>query len=64
VVDLTHAFLDRRDVGDEEYACGVKLLGEQALVELTTLVGYYSTLATQMQLFRVPLPPSASPAFA
>ena len=29
------------------------VLGEQALVELSTLVGYYATLALQMRIFRV-----------
>ena len=33
------------------------------LVELTTLVGYYATLAMQMRLFRVPLPREPSPPF-
>jgi 4-carboxymuconolactone decarboxylase len=32
------------------------------LVELTTLVGYYATLAMQMRLFRVPLPEGVPPA--
>jgi 4-carboxymuconolactone decarboxylase len=30
-------------------------------VELTTLVGYYALLATQMRVLRVPLPPGAPP---
>ena len=34
------------------------VLGERALVELSTLVGYYATLALQMRIFRVPAPAS------
>jgi 4-carboxymuconolactone decarboxylase len=42
------------DLGDEEYDAAVAVLGERALVELSTLVGYYATLALQMRIFRVP----------
>jgi 4-carboxymuconolactone decarboxylase len=31
----------------------VAVLGEQALVELSTLIGYYATLALQLRIFRV-----------
>ena len=37
--------------------------GEDGLVELTTLVGYYGMLATQVQLFRVHLPPGVAAVF-
>ena len=42
------------DLDDEEYDAAVAVLGERALVELSTLVGYYATLALQMRIFRVP----------
>jgi 4-carboxymuconolactone decarboxylase len=44
------------DLGDQEYDTAVAVLGEQALVELSALVGYYATLALQMRIFRVPTP--------
>ena len=47
---LTGAAADR---DDQEYATAVAVLGERALVELSTLVGYYATLALQMRIFRV-----------
>jgi 4-carboxymuconolactone decarboxylase len=56
VLEVVRALLDRVDVGDELYARAVDAIGEGGLVELTTLVGYYGTLALQMRLFRVPLP--------
>jgi 4-carboxymuconolactone decarboxylase len=43
------------DLDDQEYATAAAELGEQALVELSTLVGYYATLALQMRIFRVPV---------
>jgi 4-carboxymuconolactone decarboxylase len=41
------------DLDDEQYALVSAVLGEQALVELSTLVGYYATLALQLRIFRV-----------
>ena len=45
-----------RDLDDEEYAAAIAALGEEGLVELSTLVGYYVTLALQLRIFRVPRP--------
>ena len=44
----------RADLDDDQYAHAVAALGEQALVELSALVGYYATLALQLRIFRVP----------
>ena len=44
------------DLDDQEYDTAVAVLGEQGLVELSTLVGYYATLALQLRIFRVPEP--------
>ncbi|GEL26096.1 carboxymuconolactone decarboxylase [Pseudonocardia sulfidoxydans NBRC 16205] len=41
------------DLDDTAYAAAVDALGEPGLFELTTLVGYYATLALQMRVFRV-----------
>ena len=41
------------DLDNQEYDTAVAVLGERALVELSTLVGYYATLALQMRIFRV-----------
>ena len=41
------------DLDDEQYAAAIAALGEQGLVELSTLVGYYATLALQLRIFRV-----------
>ncbi|OLT01497.1 hypothetical protein BJF90_31635 [Pseudonocardia sp. CNS-004] len=47
------------DVDDEAWVAAVTALGEAGAVELTTLVGYYSLLAMQMRVLRVPLPDGA-----
>jgi 4-carboxymuconolactone decarboxylase len=46
------AALLRGDVSDEEWARWAEPLGSAAVFELTSLVGYYATLALQMRVFR------------
>ncbi|WP_218128828.1 carboxymuconolactone decarboxylase family protein [Nonomuraea maritima] len=50
VLAVTRALVRKGDLDDTEYAS----LDERQLFELTTLVGYYSTLALQLRVFRVP----------
>ena len=56
VAELTHALATDGDLDDAAYAKAVELLGESGLFELTTLVGYYATLALQLRVFRVGVP--------
>lgn len=56
VARVTTALLARRDLTDPEYDRAREQLGEPALFELTTLVGYYATLALQLRVFGVQLP--------
>jgi 4-carboxymuconolactone decarboxylase len=56
VLDLVRALLQTSDLTEEQYAAGRDAIGEQGLVELTTLVGYYATLALQLRVFRVGAP--------
>lgn len=53
---VVRALLADADLTDDEYAEGQRALGDQALVELTALVGYYATLALQLRVFRVGVP--------
>ncbi|MFI6299662.1 carboxymuconolactone decarboxylase family protein [Nonomuraea sp. NPDC050790] len=46
---VARALVTRGDLDEEEYA----LLPEPLVFELTTLVGYYRTLALQLRVFRV-----------
>ncbi len=56
VAGLTHALVAAGDLDDPAYARAVALLGESGVFELTTLVGYYATLALQLRVFRVGVP--------
>jgi 4-carboxymuconolactone decarboxylase len=49
------------DLVDPAYEQAVTALGEAGVFELTTLVGYYATLALQLRVFRVPLPGAGPP---
>lgn len=61
-VDAVTELLRDGDLTDGTWARAVEALGEAGTVELTTLVGYYSLLALQMRVLRVPLPDGAPPA--
>jgi alkylhydroperoxidase family enzyme len=51
------------DLDDDQYERVRDALGDQMLIETLMLVGYYTALALQMRVFRVPLPEGATPAF-
>lgn len=53
VVTTTRMLLTEGDLDDEAYERAIESLGEPGLFELTTLVGYYATLALQLRVFRV-----------
>ena len=49
---LAHA-MARGDVSDEEWERWASVVGPATAFELSTLVGYYATLALQLRVFRV-----------
>lgn len=56
VARTTYALATQGDLNDAEYAAASEALGPKALFELTTLVGYYATLALQLRVYRVITP--------
>jgi len=48
-------------VSDESYTAALALLGEQGVVDLAGVCGYYALLALVMNVARTTLPPGASP---
>lgn len=60
VAATAHALASRGDLDDAEYARAREVLGEPTLFELSTLVGYYATLAMQLRVFRVTAPEAGS----
>lgn len=57
-LEVVQALL-RGDLTDGEWERLVPAVGEQEVFELTTLVGYYATLAMQLRVFRVGAPTGA-----
>lgn len=53
VLTVTRRLLERQKLDDDEYDHAVNTLGAATVFELTTLVGYYTTLAWQMRVFGV-----------
>jgi 4-carboxymuconolactone decarboxylase len=51
VLELTRTLVTGADLNDAGYAGAEAVLGEATIFEVTTLVGYYSTLALQMRVF-------------
>jgi 4-carboxymuconolactone decarboxylase len=60
-VRAVRALVHGGDLDDEAYARAVAQLGEAGVFELTTLVGYYATLALQLRVFRVGAPEVSAP---
>ena len=61
VVRAARALASAGDLDDAQYRDTLAALGAGGIFELTTLVGYYATLALQMRVFRVAGPGAADP---
>ena len=51
-----HALTAHDDLDDAEYVAAVDAVGPAGVFEITTIVGYYATLALQLRVYRVPAP--------
>lgn len=50
-LEVVHALLKSGGLDDGQYQRALEVLGARELFELSTLVGYYSTLALQLRVF-------------
>ncbi|HVR30697.1 MAG TPA: carboxymuconolactone decarboxylase family protein, partial [Thermoanaerobaculia bacterium] len=55
--------LARRRVSDETYGAASERFGESGVVELVTLLGYYTLVSMTLNVFQVPLPPGQTAPF-
>jgi 4-carboxymuconolactone decarboxylase len=53
---LAHVMTADRNLPDEDYGHGLRVLGQERLATLTWLVGYYSALALALAVFRPRVP--------
>lgn len=56
VYDLAKEIVTSGRLSDESYKTGLDLLGEEQMVELVGLCGYYSLIAFTLNVFDVPVP--------
>src|SRR5207253_5255628 len=61
VYDFCTELRQNQSVSDATYARAVGKFGEQGVIDMTGLVGYYTTLAMIMNVARTPLPPGTAP---
>jgi 4-carboxymuconolactone decarboxylase len=54
LLTTSRLLLANEDLADAEYNAAKEVIGEQAMVDLVTLVGFYSLTAIQLRVFRVP----------
>ena len=56
IYDFVTEMYAKRRVGDAAYKKVQKLLGDQGMVELVGILGYYASVSMQLNVFRAPLP--------
>jgi 4-carboxymuconolactone decarboxylase len=54
IYDFSTTFFSARDIPDALFDKAVETFGRRRVVELTGVLGYYSSLAILLQIFRVP----------
>lgn len=62
--DVARSALDHGQVPDLLYERAVAALGEERVVEIVILVGYYTLISLTLNVFHVPLPEGETPPFA
>jgi 4-carboxymuconolactone decarboxylase len=58
----TEIFRTQR-LSDATFDAAVAAFGEQGVVELISIIGYYTLIGTTLNVFQVPLPPGQTPPF-
>lgn len=61
VYDLTLELQIDRALSDATYARAVEMLGEQTVLDLVTIIGFYTMLAIVLAAFRVDIPDGGTP---
>jgi 4-carboxymuconolactone decarboxylase len=64
VYDYCSELFENHEVSDATYERARKLFGEQKLVELTLLIGYYGMVSMTLLAHRMPLPDGVEPPLA
>jgi 4-carboxymuconolactone decarboxylase len=63
VFRIVTELIDKKQLTDATFADAVSRFGEQGVVELGTIVGYYTAIGNALNAFQVPLPAGAPQPF-
>jgi len=61
---LVSELIDTKRLSDASFAEGIAAFGEQGVVELGTIIGYYTAIGNALNVFEVGLPPGQAPYFS
>lgn len=61
VYEVARQLTSAARLGPDLYAAAQRLLGDEGMVELVSLCGYYTMISFLLNAFEVPLPPGATP---
>ncbi|HVC53159.1 MAG TPA: carboxymuconolactone decarboxylase family protein [Stellaceae bacterium] len=64
VYRLVTELIDTKRLSDASFAEAIAAFGEQGVVELGTIIGYYTAIGNALNVFEVGLPPGTAPYFA
>jgi 4-carboxymuconolactone decarboxylase len=64
VYRLVTELIDTKRLSDASFAEAIAAFGEQGVVELGTIIGYYSAIGNALNVFQVALPAGVTPYFA
>lgn len=64
VYKLVSELIDTKRLSDASFAQGIAAFGEQGVVELGTIIGYYTAIGNALNMFEVALPSGVAPYFA
>jgi 4-carboxymuconolactone decarboxylase len=60
---LVSELIDTKRLSDQSFADAIAAFGEQGIVELGTIIGYYTAIGNALNVFEVALPAGQSPYF-
>ena len=64
VYRLVTELIDTKRLGDASFREAIAAFGEQGVVELGTIIGYYTAIGNALNVFEVALPPGEAPYFS
>jgi 4-carboxymuconolactone decarboxylase len=64
VYRLVTELIDTKRLSEASFAEAINAFGEQGIVELGTIIGYYTAIGNTLNVFEVPLPAGRAPYFS